>query len=121
MGIEIIEYPPEAQEILGQLFDLMDYIEDENSLPDSAIRHPASSRRQALLEKLDELRLMIADDELNGAIQKLTNDILDKMNGCPPQADANDWILDCSQQSTLQIMLQDLITSLEALMWSTLP
>ena len=64
---------------------------------------------------------MISNNEINGAIQKLTNDILDKMNGCPPQADRNDWIMDCSQQSILQTMLEDLIASLEALMWSTPP
>jgi len=121
ISIEIIEYPPEAQGILNQIFDLMDYIEDENSLPDSAIRKPANDRRLSLLGKLTEVGVMISNNEINGAIQKLTNDILDKMNGCPPQADANDWIMDCYQQSILQAMLEDLIASLEALMWSTPP
>jgi hypothetical protein len=120
MGIEIIEYPPDMLGFIDQqLTDIIRYM--KNTLPDSAIRKPANDRRLSLLGKLTEVGAMISNNEINGAIQKLTNDILDKMNGCPPQADANDWIMDCEQQSTLQAMLQDLIASLEAIMWSTPP
>ena len=121
-SIEIIEYPPDMQEFIDQqLTALSEYIGDQGLLPDSAIRNPANNRRQELIGKLDEVESMIGNNEINGAIHKLTNDVLAKMDGCPPKADNNDWITACSQQSILRALVQDLIATLEALIWSTHP
>jgi hypothetical protein len=80
----------------------------------SYLRKPGENRRETLLSKLSEVETKVDDGDINDAINKLQNDIRQKMDGCGTEADKNDWILDCGAQSALQNLIDNLVTWLEA-------
>jgi len=83
-------------------------------LPQSAFRK--GNWRDTFLNKLDAVLDQIADDDIEGAIRKLTNDIRAKMDGCLVNGapDRNDKITDCEAQHELAPLVDGLIELLEA-------
>ena len=55
---------------------------------------------------------MYKRQDYNNAIQKLTNDVRPKMDGCGPTADSNDWIIHCGSQQLVRDAIDELIAIL---------
>ncbi|UCE00528.1 MAG: right-handed parallel beta-helix repeat-containing protein [Chloroflexota bacterium] len=102
---------PSLHDMFTRLFALQYAVE---GLEDDAFRSSAEDRRYSLVVKFSEVGGMIFTGNYEGAINKLTNDILKKMDGCPAEADKTDWILDCEFQLGLQDQIFGLIEAIEA-------
>jgi hypothetical protein len=88
------------------------------SLPNSAFAKNARNRRNALLNKLDQVITAIDSGQYPDAINKLGNDIGKKTDGCVTSgtADKNDWIVDCQAQSRLNTWINILVAVLTEMM-----
>ena len=86
-----------------------------DQLPDEAFSNSAEERKYSLVVKLSEVGRLIYEGDYKSAFNKLTKDILRKMDGCPPSADKNDWISECTQQVSMQEQIGGLIEAIEAL------
>lgn len=75
--------------------------------PDNAFKSPATNRKNAFSNKLDEVENKLKEHDYRGAINKLRNDILKKMDGSNEGNKKDDWII----ETTLQGRLYDLITA----------
>jgi hypothetical protein len=92
-------------------FDLLDkIIEYILDLPDECFKNNADQRKNALVNKLEEVRQMMLDGDYQGAIDKLKNDIRPKMDG----EGKNDWIICEEAQNDLTEMIDELIEYLES-------
>ncbi len=92
-------------------------------LLDDAFKDGNADLRNALLNKMDVVARMIAQENYQGARNKLANDLLTKMDGFPeaggdPQ---NDWIVDPDARIELYHKVQELIEALEELLDGGLP
>ena len=96
------------------LNDLRDYFANPDRLPNEAINGTAENRRNTFLNKLSAVLALIGSGELEEAIDKLQNDLRTKMDGCPPEADQNDWIIDCSHQYELRARIEIIVGLLES-------
>jgi hypothetical protein len=79
---------------------LMELIAAINALPDAAFKN--SNMRNALTNKIGAALQMIEAGAYQGALDKLVNDLLPKMDGCEVAGvpDATDWIRDCDSQAS---------------------
>ena len=70
--------------------------------------------KNALTNKINAVFEMIARGNIQDAIDKLQNDILDKTNGCHDtgEVDKNDWILNCVNQN---VIYQNVMETIEYL------
>ncbi|NIP23310.1 MAG: hypothetical protein GWN67_17075 [Phycisphaerae bacterium] len=61
---------------------------------------------------------MIEEDNYTGALNKLENDILTKINGCDKmgEPDKNDWIITCEEQGEIYPLVIGTIENLRILM-----
>ncbi len=92
--------------------DLLDkIIEYILGLDDDCFKNNADNRKNALVNKLEEVRKMINEGDYEGAIDKLLNDIRPKMDG----EGKNDWIICEDAQNDLTGMIDELIEYLESL------
>ena len=99
--------------LFWSLNDLRAYFEDPNRLPGEAISGKAENRRKTFLNKLSVVLALIGSDEWEESIDKLQNDLRAKMDGCPPEADQNDWIIDCAHQYELRVRIDSVVALLE--------
>jgi len=74
--------------------------------------------KNALLNKIDAALKMIEEANYTGALSKLRNDILAKMNGCVEKGepDKNDWIITCEEQSEMYPLVIETIEYVRDLM-----
>jgi hypothetical protein len=100
--------------VFWNLNDLQDYFADPDRLPDDAIDGKAKNRRKTFLNKLSAVLALIGDGEVEEAINKLQNDLRAKMDGCPAEADQNDWIINCSHQYLLRVRIDSIVALLES-------
>jgi hypothetical protein len=92
--------------------DLLDkIIEYILGLDDDCFKNNADNRKNALVNKLEEVRDMINNGDYDGAIDKLINDIRPKMDG----EGKNDWIICEDAQNDLTGMIDQLIEYLQSL------
>lgn len=94
---------------------LDDYVQ---SLPESAFgKNPkiVSERKNAMHNMLLDIILKIDGEEYNGAIQDLTNNVKEKVDGLPTWKNS-DWIVDPAAQSNLCMMIDDIVEYLALLM-----
>ena len=84
-------------------------------LPDEVFINSAEERKYSLVVKFSEVGRLIYEGDYKSAVNKLTKDILKKMDGCPPSADKNDWIIDCTEQVRMRDQIGRLIEVIEAL------
>ena len=84
---------------------------------ESKFAPPATQRKQAFSNKLDAVENQLKSDNYQGAIEKLENDILDKMDGFLGEKNAgkNDWIIDYDLQEDLYDLITAFIEELEGL------
>jgi PKD repeat protein len=87
--------------------DINDYIQ---SLPDSAFKGNPDQRKKALDNMFYAIDDMLADEEYQGAIKDLTNNIRPKVDGT-----GTDWIIDPAAQAELMMKIDDLVAYLEYL------
>jgi hypothetical protein len=78
-------------------------------LPDSAFK--ANGQRVALLSQLREVERQVANHGNDGALHKLEL-IRGHLDGCPPTADQDDWIVDCTAQLAIRALVDVLATNL---------
>jgi hypothetical protein len=95
------------------LDEIREIIQD---LPDEDFDGPARNRRRTLLKKLEVIEEQIEKNAIQGAIDKLNNDLLGKMDGCGSVPDNDDWIVNCEVQITLRILIDLLVEDLELLL-----
>ncbi len=88
------------------------------NLPNTGFAKNAQNRRNALLNKLDQVIAAIDSGQYLDAINKLVNDILKKMDGCVTfgATDKNDWIVDCQAQSQLNTWINIIVAELTEMM-----
>ena len=91
-----------------------DYIQN---LPYDAFENNPDQRKIAFSNKLGEVNTKIEAGDYEGAINKLQNDILSKLNGfCVEDTADLDWISDAAAQQEAYIMIEDMIAYLETLL-----
>lgn len=97
--------------ILKLLKGLKEYI---NELPSECFskEQNISQMKKALLNKIDAIIKMIKENAYNGAINKLKNDILAKMDGDP---EPKDWIINPISQEWLKNYINWIIINIKAL------
>jgi hypothetical protein len=96
----------------SQIIALIHVVEE---LPDESLKNSPDDRRSSLVVKLSEVGQLIYEGDGESAIMKLTNDIQSKLDGCPPEADKNDWVIDCADQVEIQDKIYKLIEAIENL------
>lgn len=71
----------------------------------------------ALTNKIEATLMMVDQGDYQAAYDKLTHDIIGKMNGCTETeaVDKNDWIQDCEDQEQVYQLVMDVIDLLENL------
>lgn len=94
---------------------LIALIQSVELLPDGSLKNSAEDRKYSLVIKLSEVSRLIFEGDYDSVINKLTQDILKKMDGCPPDADKNDWIVECTEQVRMQEQIEGLIDTIEDL------
>lgn len=85
-------------------------IEDVSELPDDAFAAPG--HRTAMLGRLDAIQSMIDEGRTDAALAQLRN-LRRRVDGCPPTADRNDWIVDCATQLEVRELIDEMIAELE--------
>ena len=88
--------------------DLRDFI---GRLPPAAFR--TGGQRDALLSVLADTEAANASGDTDEAVHKLQN-LRRRVDGCPPAADMNDWIIDCTAQVAFRTLLDELIAGLSS-------
>jgi hypothetical protein len=81
------------------------------ALPASAIKSPAAGNRRAMLNLLADAESLLRKGNLHPALDKLGT-LRVRIDGCGAVADKNDWIIDCSYQSEVRMLLDILIDNL---------
>jgi hypothetical protein len=84
---------------------LIDYLE---ALPDEAYKNNADQRINALTNMVTAIQEMIDDEEYNGAIQDLLNNIREKADGTVDGKENNDWITDGTAQNDICLSIDDI-------------
>ncbi len=77
-----------------------------------------ANMKNALINKINAVQGMIAEELYAEALDKLQNDILQKTDGCAEtgQPDKNDWIITCEGQSWLYPLVIETIEHVRILM-----
>jgi hypothetical protein len=72
------------------------------------------NKQKTLLNKLEAVRKQVQNGAFEGALNKLENDIVPKIDGCAAggSPDAQDWILNCDAQGQVYPLVVDLIDAL---------
>jgi hypothetical protein len=75
------------------------------------------NKQKTLLNKLEAVRKQIQNGAFQGALNKLENDILPKIDGCASTGspDSNDWINNCAAQDLVYPLVVALIAALTGL------
>jgi hypothetical protein len=80
---------------------LLDLIAAINGLPSDAFRN--RNMQNSLTNKVLAALRMINVGNYRGALEKLSNDVIEKADGCAISGspDSNDWIVSCAEQATI--------------------
>ncbi len=72
------------------------------------------NKQKTLINKLEAVRKQIQNGAFQGALNKLQNDILPKIDGCALRGspDSNDWITNCAAQDQVYPLVVALIAAL---------
>jgi len=81
-----------------------------SGLPKNAFKSKDGGIRTAILSILSNIHRATAAGHVDAAVQELTN-LRRHMDGCPPVADTNDWIVDCAAQIKVRGVLDILIAN----------
>jgi hypothetical protein len=72
------------------------------------------NKQKTLTNKLEAVRKQFQNSAFQGALNKLQNDILPKIDGCALRGspDSNDWITNCAAQNQVYPLVVELIAAL---------
>jgi hypothetical protein len=92
----------------------VDWIEDViEGIPDAAIKSPAAGNRNAMLNLLEDAEAVLLKGNRRAALDKLTT-LRSRIDGCGTVCDSNDWILDCTIQKEIRMLVDLLIANVRA-------
>ncbi len=112
----IIDSDPDSASILAlTVLNAMTLVLDEativiNNIPPTDLKNPKMAN--ALTKKINAVLKMIEKEQYQKALDKLTNDILAKTDGCANggEPDRNDWIRTCVEQDEVHTLITDAIS-----------
>jgi hypothetical protein len=82
-------------------------------IPDAAIKPPGGGNRKAMLSILDDAEALLLKGKTKAALDKLTTLRL-RNDGCGAVPDGNDWILNCTIQKEVRMLVDLLIANVRA-------
>jgi hypothetical protein len=92
----------------------VDWIEDViEGIPAVAIKSPADGNRNAMLNLLEDAESLLLKGNRKPALDKLTT-LRSRIDGCGTVCDSNDWILDCTIQKEIRMLVDLLIANVRA-------
>jgi hypothetical protein len=93
--------------------DLADYIQ---TVPDNIFKGKAEQRKNAFAQIFDALDDMIADEEWNGFITSLQNNVRSKADGTIDGKSKDDWITNDTEQQHICMKVDDIVAYIETFM-----
>jgi PKD repeat protein len=95
--------------------DALDYLADAfESTSDDCFKGQAPQRKNALSNKLAEVKRKLEAGDLEEAINKLINDIRSKADGHVDGKPGNDWVTDEASQEMLCLIIDELLAYLNS-------
>jgi hypothetical protein len=85
------------------------------ALPAEAFDNNAPNRKDALCSKLEEVSNLVRSNYLKDARNKLSNDIMAKMDGAQGGFPGNDWIVDAASQRQIYLNLLVVLKTIEGM------
>ncbi|MDO8614707.1 MAG: hypothetical protein Q7T33_03085 [Dehalococcoidia bacterium] len=82
-----------------------------SSLPAGAFNAAAS--RTTILAALDQVEATVTAGQIANAITQLQS-LRQHLNGCPLAPDADDWIIDCTAQTKVRVLVDEVTSKLQA-------
>ncbi len=84
-----------------------------DGLPDSAFKAAPGGKghKTAMLAQLDEVKVDIENGNIDDAKEGL-QDLREHVDGCPPDPDSGDWIVDCDAQLEVRALIDLLLANL---------
>jgi hypothetical protein len=82
-------------------------------IPDSAIKSPVPGNRRATLNLINDAEALLRKGNRKSALDKLTT-LRMRADGCGTICDTNDWIIDCTIQTEIRMLLDVLIANVKA-------
>jgi hypothetical protein len=104
--VEVVD----ASEALSLLDDYVD------ALSDDAFKNNANQRKNAFSNMIGAINSMVEEEEYNGAIQDLQNNVRGKADGTVDGKGNNDWITDGSAQQDICMSIDDITDYLATLL-----
>jgi hypothetical protein len=83
------------------------------AMPDAAIKSPAAGNRKAMLNLLNDAEALLRKDNRKPALDKLTT-LRMRIDGCGAVCDSNDWIINCTFQTEIRMLVDVLIANVKA-------
>jgi hypothetical protein len=83
------------------------------NIPNTAIKPPGAGNRNAMLNLLNDAEALLLKGKTKPALDKLTN-LRTHNDGCGAKPDTNDWIIDCTVQKELRMLVDLLIANVRA-------
>lgn len=78
--------------------------------PDSLFKDSDGGLRQAMLARLNGIEDHMLALNIEGALRELEN-LRRRVDGCPPKADKDDWIVDCTEQLRVRALIDTIISN----------
>ena len=92
----------------------VDWIQDVIAgIPDAAIKPPGGGNRNAMLNLLNDAEALLLKGKTKPALDKLTT-LRSRIDGCGAVRDSNDWIIDCTVQTEVRMLVDLLIANVNA-------
>jgi hypothetical protein len=82
-------------------------------IPNSAFKPPAAGNRNAMLNLLNDAEALLLKGKRKPALDKLTT-LRMRNDGCGVAPDSNDWIINCTIQTEIRMLVDLLITNVKA-------
>ena len=83
------------------------------AMPDSAIKPPGGGNRNAMMNLLNDAEALLLKGKTKPALDKLSN-LRTHNDGCGAKPDKNDWIIDCTIQAEVRMLVDLLIANVKA-------
>jgi hypothetical protein len=82
------------------------------AMPDAAIKSPAAGNRRAMLNLLNDAEALLRKGNRKPALDKLTT-LRMRIDGCGAVCDSNDWIINCTFQTEIRMLVDVLIANVK--------
>lgn len=82
-------------------------------MPNAAIKPPGGGNRNAMLNLLNDAEAMLLKGKTKQALEKLST-LRGKIDGCGARPDTNDWIVTCTNQTEVRMLVDLLIANVKS-------